>query len=109
MDVANLLLHVVQGIGGVDGEADQDNMGVGIREGAETVIILLTGRIPQGELDVLSVNVDIGDVVLENGGDVDLQLLDFVHSIGIGSRLYLPQGKFPWRKRCDRKSASCLV
>jgi len=68
-----LLLHVVQGIGRVNGEANQDNMGVGIREGAETVIILLTGRIPQGELDVLSVNVDIGDVVLENGRDVDLR------------------------------------
>lgn len=68
-----LLLHVVQGIGRVDGEADQDDMRIGIGERAETVVVLLTSRIPQGKLNMLSINVDIGDVVLENSGDVHLR------------------------------------
>lgn len=68
-----LLLDVVERIGGIDGEANQDNVGVGVRERTETVVIFLASRIPKGQLDVLAVNLDIGDIVLENGGDVDLQ------------------------------------
>jgi hypothetical protein len=67
-----LLLHVVERIGRVDGEANQDNVRVGVGERAETVVILLACSIPESELDVLAVNLDIGDVVLEDGGDVDL-------------------------------------
>lgn len=47
-------------------------MGVGVGEGTETVVILLASRIPEGQLNVLAINLDIGDVVLEDGGDVDL-------------------------------------
>lgn len=67
-----LLLNVVKGIWGVDGETDQDDMGIRVGEWTETVVILLTSGIPQGQLDVLSINFDIGDVVLEDGWDVDL-------------------------------------
>ena len=70
--VAYLLLDVVERVGRVDGEADEDDVRVGVGEGAETVVILLAGGIPEGELDVLAVNLDVGDVVLEDGGDVDL-------------------------------------
>lgn len=69
---AYLLLDVVKRIWGVNGETDQDDVRVGIRERAKTVVILLTSGIPQGQLDVLAINLDIGDVVLEDGGDVDL-------------------------------------
>lgn len=48
-------------------------MAVGVRERAETVIIFLTSRIPKSELDMLSVDLNIGDVVLEDSGDVDLE------------------------------------
>jgi len=41
-----LLGNVVERIGGVDGEADQDDVRVGVGQGTETVIILLTSRIP---------------------------------------------------------------
>lgn len=41
-----LLLDVVERIGRVNGEADEDNMRVGVRKRAETVVILLTGGIP---------------------------------------------------------------
>jgi hypothetical protein len=68
-----LLLDVVKRIGRVDSEADQDNVRIGVGERAETVVIFLASGIPEGELDVLAVNLDIGDVVLENGGNVDLE------------------------------------
>ena len=67
-----LLLDVVKRIGRVDGEADEDNVRVGVGERAETVVIFLASGIPKGELDVLAVNLYIGDVVLEDGRDVDL-------------------------------------
>lgn len=47
-------------------------MGVGVGQGAETVVIFLTSGIPEGELDVLAVNLNVGDVVLEDSGNVDL-------------------------------------
>ena len=70
--VSYLLLDVVKRIGRVDGEANQDNVRIGVGERAETVVIFLASGIPEGELDVLAINLDVGDIVLENGGDVDL-------------------------------------
>lgn len=68
-----LFLDVVKRVGGVDGEANQDDVGVGVGEGAEAVVIFLASGIPKGQLDVLAVNLDVGDIVFENGGDVDLR------------------------------------
>lgn len=67
-----LLLDVVEGVWGVDGEADQDNVGVWVGEWTESVVILLTGGIPKGELNVLAIDLNVGDVVLEDSWDVDL-------------------------------------
>jgi hypothetical protein len=47
-------------------------MRVGITERAETVIVLLSSRIPQRKLDVLSIDFDIGHIVLEHGGNINL-------------------------------------
>lgn len=33
----------------------------------------MASRIPKSELDVLAINLDIGNVVLKDGGDVDLE------------------------------------
>lgn len=68
----HLLLDVVERVWRVDGETDQDDVGVGVRQRTETVVIFLTSRIPKGEFNVLAINLDIGNIVLENGGDVDL-------------------------------------
>lgn len=70
--ITHLLLDVVERVWRVNGETDQDDVGVGVRQRTETVIIFLTSRIPKGEFNVLAINLDIGDIVLENGGDVDL-------------------------------------
>ena len=69
---AYLLLDVVEGVGRVDGETDQNDMRVRVGERAQSVVIFLASGIPEGELDVLAIDLDIGDVVLEDGGDVDL-------------------------------------
>lgn len=59
-------------------------MRVGVRERTETVlirmslkqvkltIVLLTSGIPKGELDLLAIDLDIGNVVLKDSRDVDL-------------------------------------
>ena len=70
---AYLFLDVVERVGRVDGEANEDNVRVGVRERAETVVIFLTSGIPEGKLYVLAIHLDIGDIVLEDGGDVDLE------------------------------------
>lgn len=44
----HLLLHVVERIGRVDCEADQDDVGVGIREWTQTVVVLLSRGICSG-------------------------------------------------------------
>jgi len=67
-----LLLNIVQGVAGINGEADQDDVGVRVREGAETVVIFLASRIPQGELHRLAIDIDLGNVILENSGHIDL-------------------------------------
>lgn len=70
----NLLLYVVERVRAVDGKADKDNMGVGVAERAESIVIFLTSRIPQGKLNVLAVHFDVGDVVLEHGRHVHLSM-----------------------------------
>jgi hypothetical protein len=70
--VSYLLLYVVKRVGRVDGEANQDNVRVGVGERAETVVIFLASSIPKRELHVFAINLDIGDVVFEDGGDIDL-------------------------------------
>jgi hypothetical protein len=46
--MAHLLLDVVKGIRGVDGEADEDDVGIWIRQRTEAIVIFLTRGIPQG-------------------------------------------------------------
>ena len=45
--VSYLLLDVVKRIGRVDGEADEDDVRVGVRKGTKTVVIFLASSIPQ--------------------------------------------------------------
>ena len=68
----NLLLNVIERVRRVDGEANENDVGIGVGERAKAIVVFLTGGIPQGELNVLSIDLHIGDVVLEHGRDVDL-------------------------------------
>lgn len=47
-------------------------MGVRVGQRTEPIVVFLTSRIPKSELNMLAINLDIGDVVLEDSGDVDL-------------------------------------
>jgi hypothetical protein len=105
--VTYLLLYVVERVGRVDGKADEDYVGVGVGERAETVVIFLTGGIPEGELDVLAVNLDIGNVVLEDSGDVDLgaEKCQYVCRRGAGdvfAAVCRARSRGPWGRRLAR-------
>jgi hypothetical protein len=45
---------------------------IGVGERAKSVVVFLASGVPQGQLDVLAVDLDIRHVVLEDGGNVDL-------------------------------------
>ena len=55
----HLLLDVVERVGRVDREADEDDVGVRVRERPQPVVVLLAGSIPKGELDLLTVDLDV--------------------------------------------------
>lgn len=67
-----LLLHVVQGVGRINAEANENNAGVGVRKGTQAVVVFLASRIPESKLNTASVNFDIGNVVFKNSGQVNL-------------------------------------
>jgi len=67
-----LFLHIVKRIGRINGEADQNDMRIGVGEWAETVVVFLTSRIPKGEFDVFAIDFNVGNVVFEDGRHVDL-------------------------------------
>jgi hypothetical protein len=46
-----------------DRVADQEHIGLWVRERAEAIVILLSGSIPKTQVDWLSVNHDVGTVV----------------------------------------------
>ena len=48
-----------------DGEADEEDVGLGVRERAQPVVILLAGRVPQAQADGLAVYHDASRVVVE--------------------------------------------
>jgi hypothetical protein len=83
---------VLEGDLGDDGEADQEDVGLRVRERAQAVIVLLAGRVPQAQVHGLAVDHHVGlgrapasqrhgrgvrvwgapshRVVIEHGGDV---------------------------------------
>ena len=72
---ATYFVHdILEGIGAVDGEADEKKIGFRVGKWSETVIFFLTCSIPQRQLDCLAawLVVCVGDVVLEDCRDVFL-------------------------------------
>jgi len=62
--------HVIEGVRRDDAEAYKENISLGVRERAETIIIFLTGSIPKTKVDRLAIYHDIGTVVIEDSGNV---------------------------------------
>lgn len=71
---AYLIHDIVQRVGAVDGEANKDEIGFGVRQRTEAVVLFLAGGIPQGELYGLAGGRvrRVGDVVLEYGRNIFL-------------------------------------
>lgn len=59
--------HVVEGWGGYDGEADQENVGLRVGEGAEAVVVFLSGGVPESEADWSAVDHHARGIVVESG------------------------------------------
>ena len=52
------------------GKAEKENVCFRVAESAESGVLLLTGSIPQSEVDELSVNFHTGGKIVKNSGDV---------------------------------------
>lgn len=58
--------NVVKGRRADDGEADEEDVGLGIGQRAKSLVILLTGGIPETEADGLAIHHDAGRIVVES-------------------------------------------
>lgn len=63
----NLCADVIEGGWADDGEADEEDVGLRVGEGSESVIIFLPSSIPQTEADGLPIDHHAGRVVIEPG------------------------------------------
>ncbi|GMR49156.1 hypothetical protein PMAYCL1PPCAC_19351, partial [Pristionchus mayeri] len=70
-----LLGDILERVGRVDGEAHEDHVRVGVRERSQSVVVFLPRSIPQRQLHLLSIDLDVCDVVLEDSGDVPVREL----------------------------------
>jgi len=48
-------------------------VGVGVRQGAESVVVFLTSSIPKSQFASATVDFDFGDVVLKDGGYINFR------------------------------------
>lgn len=62
--------HVVERRGADDTEADEEDVGLGVRQGSETVVVLLAGGIPEAKVHRLAVHHKVGAVVVKHCRDV---------------------------------------
>jgi hypothetical protein len=62
---AYLGTDVVKGGRANDGEADEENIGLRVRERSESVIIFLAGSIPQTQTNGLAIDHHTGRVIVE--------------------------------------------
>ena len=67
-----LARHVLKGDGICDGKADEENICVGVTQRTQTVVLFLSGRVPQAELDGLLARRKVHDVVVKHRRDVIL-------------------------------------
>jgi hypothetical protein len=71
----HLVHNVFQRVGAVNGKADEEDVGFGVRERPQSIVLLLSGGIPEGKLDHLACGRVrcVCNVVLEDGGYVFLR------------------------------------
>lgn len=99
---SNLVHDIFKGVRAVDGEADEDQVGLRVGEWTQSVVFLLAGRIPQRQFHRLTGwrVCGIGDVVLENRGDIFLRFVSAISS----SANVRPGG---WRRGMQGQRGQC--
>ena len=65
-----LLSHILKGRGRDDGEADEEDVRLRVREGPQAVVVLLAGCVKEPEGVLLIANVDSSGVVVKDRRDV---------------------------------------
>lgn len=68
----NLILHIRETSGEVDGEDDENDIALRVAEGPQAVVLLLARRVPQGKLNFFALELYLCHVVFEYGRDVCL-------------------------------------
>lgn len=93
--LAYLVHDVFERIGAVDGEADEDDVGLWVGQWPQSVVLLLSSRVPERQLDHLACGWvrSVGDVILKHGGHIFLACVSVVKGkAGCGGRT---SGKLP--------------
>lgn len=62
--------HVGVGRGAADGEADDEDVGLGVGERAQAVVLLLARSVPEVQADCPAIHGHLGTVVVKHSGDV---------------------------------------
>lgn len=62
--------NVVKRVGGDDGETNEEDIGLRVRQRAKSVIIFLASGIPKAQVHGATIDHDVGRVVVKDGGDV---------------------------------------
>jgi hypothetical protein len=65
-----LAVDVVERCGRNNRVAEQEAVGLRIRERTKTIVVILTGGIPETEVDYFAIDLGQGRVVIEDGGNV---------------------------------------
>jgi hypothetical protein len=74
---AYLVHDILERVWAINSEAHKDDVGLGVGERSQSVVLLLSGSVPECKLDHLACwgMGCVGDVVLEDGGYIFLHLL----------------------------------
>lgn len=56
----------------INGKANQDDVGLGIRERSQSVVVFLASSIPQRQLDRLVIELNTCNVILKYSGNITL-------------------------------------
>ena len=75
--VSYLVHDILERVGAVNGEAHKDDVRLRVRKWPQTVVLFLSGSVPEGKLDHLPCRRVgcVGDVVLEDGGHIFLVII----------------------------------
>eukprot|EP00981_Chlorochromonas_danica_P012611 scaffold5218_cov150-Ochromonas_danica.AAC.3 len=68
-----LVANVLEGDIGIECETNEENVSLRVAKRTQTVIIFLSGRIPQANINRLGVHHDTGRIIVKDRGDILLR------------------------------------